>query len=194
MVFTILCKTIIEEDFNAFKQQINAYSFMSNVADDTLLFIQKILLSKYGNANVCYETAENFLNALSLRIYNTAPVFEKKLQVLKDALNLANENYYKSLKSAKDVYDIDTTQGQTDTRKDAETPTAVKASTDFVDKYTNAMSKVETSGSATDDRTITKDEESTADLIAKIDDLQKLQSLTIEEYSNNFANLFITFL
>ena len=93
-----------------------------------------------------------------------------------------------------DIYDIDTTQGQTDTRKDAETPTAVKAETDFVDKFTNAMSKVIMSGSTTDDRTITKDEESTADLIAKIDELQKLQSLTLEEFSNKFNDLFIQIL
>lgn len=194
MTLTILCKDIIDNDFDVFKSQISTYNFMSSVSDTTLKFIQTILLTKYGNSNICYETALNFLNALSLRIYNIAPAFEKKLSILKDALNLANENYYKSLKSAKDIYDIDTTQGQTDTRKDAETPTAVKAETDFVDKFTNAMSKVIMSGSTTDDRTITKDEESTADLIAKIDELQKLQSLTLEEFSNKFNDLFIQFL
>lgn len=194
MFDTILCKTIMPDNLDEFKAKISIYNFMSSVSDDTLKFIYNILLSKYGNSCLRYETQENFFNALSLRIYNTAPVFEKKLSIVKDALNLANENYFKSLKNATDIYDIDTTTGNTDVRKDAETPTAVKATTDFVDKYTNAMSKIISSGSGTDDRTITKSESTTADLIAKIDDLQKLYSLTIEEYSNTFNDLFIQFL
>lgn len=194
MVFTILCKDIINEDLNAFKTQINTFSFMSSITDDTLTFIQKMLLTKYGNSNIRYETQENFLNALSMRIYDIAPAFEKRLAVIKDALQLANENYYKNLDSFKDIYDIDTTLNQTETSKQAETPTAVKASTDFVDKYTNNMSKNVIGGSTTDDRTITHNADSTSDLIAKINELEKMQSLTIENFTNKFNDLFVVFL
>ena len=194
MVFTILCKDIINEDLNAFKTQINTFSFMSSITDDTLTFIQKMLLTKYGNSNIRYETQENFLNALSMRIYDIAPAFEKILAVIKDALQLANENYYKNLDSFKDIYDIDTTLNQTETSKQAETPTAVKASTDFVDKYTNNMSKNVIGGSTTDDRTITHNADSTSDLIAKINELEKMQSLTIENFTNKFNDLFVVFL
>lgn len=194
MVFTILCKDIINKDLNAFKTQISTFSFMSNITDDTLTFIQKMLLTKYGNSNIRYETQENFLNALSMRIYDIAPAFEKRLAVIKDALQLANENYYKNLDNFKDVYDIDTTLDQTETSKQAETPTAVKASTDFVDKYTNNMSKNVIDGSTTDDRVITHNADSTSDLIAKINELENLQSLTIEKFTNKFNDLFVVFL
>lgn len=194
MIFTILSKSIIAEDLNAFKEQIKAYSFMSNVNDTTLQFIQQILLNKYGNCNIRYETSENFLNALSLRIYNIAPIFEKKLAIIKDALNLANENYYKSINNYVDTYDIDTTITQEDLNKQAETPTAVKPSTDFVDKYTNNMSKNNLVGASTDDRTITHKEDNTSDLIKKINELEYLQSLTIETFTNKFSDLFIQFI
>ena len=103
------------------------------------------------------------------------------------------ENFH-ALKGYKDIYDIDTTLEQTDIRKDADTPTGIKPETDFVDKYTNQMAKTTASGSTTDDRTITHNEDSTADLIAKIDELEKMQSLLIEEYTNKFNDLFIQFI
>ena len=191
---TILCKNIISKDLAEFKDQISPFNFVSIVSDDFLKLTQLFLLTKYGNSNIRYETAENFLNALSLRIYDIAPVFEKRYKIINDALSVANENYFKNISTSKDIYDIDTTYNITDVNKFADTPTGVKAETDFVNKYTNSMNKNENEQSGTDDRTITKDTSDTKDLLKKIDELQNLRSLMLENYANKFNDLFVMIL
>lgn len=194
MTFTILCKDIISEDLETFKTQIKTPYNMLNFDNDTMYqFTQAILLEKYGNANIRYETAENFLNALSLRFNNVAPAYAKKFDILAEALDIESEYFVASIKDFAEDKNSTITSNQDESRKDAETPTSVKASTDFVDKYTNSASKINTSGTSQEYGKVTHKETNTDAIIDKIEKLNNWRNMLFEKYAQEFTDLFIQF-
>ena len=191
---TILCKNIISEDLEIFKTQIKG-NYYNNELDDTIFSItQSILLEIYGNCNIRYETAENFLNALSLRFNNVAPVYAKKFDILSQALNIEDEGFITSIKNFAEGKSNTIISSQNDYKKEAETPTSVKSSTDFVDKYTNNATKTETSGRSEERGQITHNEADTNEILDKIEKLENWRNLLLEKYSKEYNNLFIQFL
>lgn len=194
---TILCKNIISEDLTTFKNQISQYGFLNSglTLNDTLYqFTQAILLTQYGNSYIRYETAENFLNALSLRFNNVAPVYAKKFAILADALDIENSYFISNVKEFTENKNNTLTTNQTEKRKDAETPTAVKASTDFVDKFTNSQSKTENNGTSQEYAKITHQQFNTNELIDRIEKLNRYRSMLFEAYAKEYNDLFIQFL
>ena len=191
---TILCKEIISEDLEEFKNQING-SYNNLTLNDTMYTItQNILLEIYGNSNIRYETAENFLNALSLRFNNVAPVYEKKFSILAETLDIENENFITSIKNFAEDKSNTIITSQNDYTKEAETPTGVKASTDFVDKYTNNARKNESDGRSEERGKISHNEADTNELLNKIEKLENWRNMLLEKYAKEFNNLFIQFL
>ena len=189
---TILCKNIISEDIEEFKQQIKG-NFNLSLGDTMYQFTQSILLEIYGNANIRYETAENFLNALSLRFNNVAPVYAKKFDILSQALEIDNDNFIANIKDFAEDKSNTIISSQHDYRKDAETPTSVKATTDFIDKYTNNASKTDTDGRSEERGKISHNETDTSELLDKIEKLENWRNLLFEKYAKEFSDLFIQF-
>jgi len=195
MIKTILCKNIINENTEIFKEQIKSFVMLSNGVENTMYDITKnILLEIYGNSYIRYETAENFLNALSIRFYNIAPIYQKKFDIIATTLNLENQNFIAEIKKFTESKQNIIASNQTDLRKDAETPTTIKADTDFVEKYTNNASKTTTNGQSNESGNITHSEINTADLIERLTNLEKMRSILLEKYAHEFNDLFIQFL
>lgn len=189
MALTILCKDIISDDLETFKTQIDG-----SYNNDTMYSLtQQILLEQYGNANIRYTTAENFLNALKLRFNNVAPVYAKKFDILAEALDIESEYFIASIKDFTENKNNTIISNQDENRKDAETPTSVKASTDFIDKYTNSASKTHTNGRSEERGNVTHKETNTDALIDKIEQLNKWRDMLLEKYAKEFNNLFIQF-
>lgn len=193
MIQTILCKDIISEDLDEFKQQINKYNFI-DLGNQMFNFTQSILLEIYGNCYIRYETAENFLNALALRFNNVAPVYAKKFDILSHTLDIENENFITNIKNFAEDKSNTITTNQKDYTKEAETPTGIKASTDFVDKYTSNARKQETDGTSQEYGKISHNEADTNELLEKIEKLENWRNLLYEKYAKEFNNLFIQFL
>lgn len=195
-LLTITCKNILSEDLNAFKSQLSAFNYTDILESDDNIYklTQDILLKKYGNSQVRYETAENFLNALSLRFYNIAPVYSKKFKIIDDALEVENEKFLNDIKNFTEDKTNNISSSQTENRKDAETPTSVKAETNFIDKYTNSASKTETEGESEETGNIEHTEINADKIIEKIDNLQRFKNRLFEEYAREFNDLFIQFI
>lgn len=193
MILTLRCKEIISDNLETFKSQINKLN-MYNLNDNIYLLTQNILLSKYGNSWVRYKTAENFLNALNLRFANIAPIYSKKFDIINDMLETENKKFLESVKSFEEEKSNTIESSQNEHRREAETPTTIKASTDFIDKYTNNAIKAETSGSSEENGTITHEETDSNDIFNRINNLNKKFTMLFEEYSNEFSNLFQQFI
>lgn len=190
---TILCKNIISEDIETFKNQINGNYNFGALSDQMYYLTQNILLEIYGNCSVRYETANNFLNALSLRFKNVAPVYEKKFDILTTALDIEDESFIKEIKNfAEDKTNI-IISSQNDYRKEAETPTTIKSDTDFIDKYTNSASKNKTDGRSDEAGTISHNETNANQILDKIEKLNNWRDLLMEKYAKEYSNLFIQF-
>lgn len=195
MVETIKCKDIISDDLETFKEQISHYNFTgANISDTMYNLTQCILLEEYGNSNIRYETAENFLNALSFKIFDIAPIYEKKFDIIASAIDIESENFITEIKNfTEDKSETITTQ-QNEYTKNAETPTTIKATTDFIDRYTNNASKADTNGTSQDYGKLEHKETNANNIIKKIDELNNFRSMLYNKYAKEFNNLFIQFI
>ena len=195
MILTITCKNIISEDLNEFKEQISTYNFTgAEISDIMYSMTQNILLEIYGNSQVRYETAENFLNALSFKFFDKAPIYEKKFNILAETIDLENENFIAEVKNFNESKNNTIISNQNEYKKNAETPTTIKASTDFIDKYTSDASKTDTNGRSEERGKIDHSEVNTNNIIDKIEKLNNFRSMLYDNYSKEFNDLFIQFL
>lgn len=198
MILTITCKNIISEDLNEFIQQISPYGYIGGLEEDEdgLMYqlTHDIMLKKYGNSEVRYETEVNFLNALSFRFYNIAPIYFKKFTLINSMLSIENDKLLLNGKDFKEEKSNSIESSQTETRKNAETPTTIKATTDFLERYINDASKTETSGESEEGGTLEHTETDASAVLKKIEDLENLKSLYLEQYSQAFNDLFIQFI
>lgn len=198
MILTITCESILSEDLNEFKSQISQYSYMGGLDEDEndIMFklTHDIMLKKYGLSQVRYETETNFLNALSLRFYNIAPIYFKKISLINSLLSIENN---KLLLNGKDFTENKTNSiesEQTENRRSAETPTTIKATTEFIDRYTNEASKANTEGTSEESGTLEHIETDASAVLKKIDELQNLKTKYLEEYAQAYSDLFIQFI
>lgn len=195
MILTITCKNIISEDLNEFKEQISTYNFTgAEISDIMYSMTQNILLEIYGNSQIRYETAENFLNALSFKFFDKAPIYEKKFNILAETIDLENENFIAEVKNFNESKNNTIISNQNEYKKNAETPTTIKASTDFIDKYTSDASKTDTNGRSEERGKIDHSEVNTNNIIDKIEKLNNFRSMLYDNYSKEFNDLFIQFL
>lgn len=198
MILTITCKNIINEDLNAFKNQISPYSYIGGLEEDEndLMYklTQDIMLTKYGNAQVRYETETNFLNALSFRFYNIAPIFFKKISLINSLLEIENNKLLLNGKDFTEEKSNSIESEQSEYRKSAETPTTIKATTDFIDRYTQEANKTETDGTSEESGTLEHTETDASAVLKKIEDLENLKTKYLEQYAQAFSDLFIQFI
>ena len=195
MVETIKCKDIISEDLEEFKEQINGFNLENISISDTMYNLtNRILLETYGESNIRYETAQNFLNALSFKFFDIAPIYEKKFDIIANTLDIENEYFLSQIKDFTEDKNNTIISNQNEYSKNAETPTTIKASTDFIDKYTNNANKTDTSGRSEERGKITHKEINTNDLLDKIEKLNNFRSMLYNKYSKEFNELFIQFL
>lgn len=195
MIKTIKCKNIISEDFDEFKEQINHYNFTgANISDTMYNLTHCILLEEYGESNIRYETAENFLNALSFRFFDIAPIFQKKFDIIANAINTESEYFLTEIKDFTENKNNTIISNQNEYSKSAETPTTIKASTDFIDKYTNNANKTDTSGRSEERANISHQEQNANNILKKIEELNNFRSMLYNKYAKEFNNLFIQFI
>lgn len=195
MLETIKCKDIISDDLETFKEQISHYNFTGASISDTMYNLtQCILLEEYGNSNIRYETAENFLNALSFKIFDIAPIYEKKFDIIASAIDTENEYFIAEIKDFTEDKNNTIISNQNEYSKSAETPTTIKATTDFVDRYTNNANKTDTNGRSEERGKIAHKESNVNNIIKKIDELNNFRSMLYNKYAKEFNNLFIQFI
>lgn len=190
---TIRLKDIIKSDFNEFLEQINNYGFnrVFLVDAEILKIIYDVLKIKYCNSYIRYETANLFLNALEMRIFNIAPIYQQKIYSLKEALTTFKNDFLTETESISENNTIKQYGVSNDNFKSADTPTTIINDFALLDKYINNASASNKDYSNTLEESKNKVRDKDVDIMEKLNKLQKLRFSIYEELSAEFNDLFM---
>lgn len=190
---TISLKEIISANFDEFKAQINNFSFKEafSVDDNFLKIVYDVLQIKYCNSYIRYETANLFLNALEMRIYNIAPIYAHRLEVLKTAITELKDDWLNEKETTTENNSIINSGDNQDIYKSADTPTTILDNIDIFNKYVNMASKTNKEYNNNVLESKTKVKLLDTDIMTKIKQLVFLKSLIYEDVNEALSDLFI---